>query len=183
MNIKEAKTRFLEYVEIERGRSLKTVENYDHYLSTFIEQTKVVEISEVTYEHVRKFRLWLNRQPGQFVLGQSRTTLKKKTQNYYLIALRAFLKYLMKLGHQVLTPEAIELAKVESREIDFLTPAELARILATPDLSTLGGLRDRAFLETFFSTGLRVAELCSLNQDIDLSRDEYTIRGKGDKMR
>ncbi|MDZ7726574.1 MAG: tyrosine-type recombinase/integrase [Candidatus Campbellbacteria bacterium] len=116
-------------------------------------------------------------------------TLKKKTQNYYLIALRSFLKYLLKRDISTLSPEKIELAKVSDRNLDLITREELNRILAGPDTDSenknekLAALRDRAILEMLFSTGLRVSELCSLSREIDLSREEMTIRGKGDKVR
>jgi site-specific recombinase XerD len=109
--------------------------------------------------------------------------LKKKTQNYYLIALRAFLKYMAKRGVETLSPEAIELAKVGERQIDLITREELLRLLDAPDTTTLSGMRDRAILELLFSTGLRVSELCSLTRDINLGSDELSIRGKGEKVR
>jgi site-specific recombinase XerD len=176
--IERLKREFLEYTEIERGRSLKTVENYDRYLSRFISFSKIKKPSDITADLMREYRLWLNRQPAK-----KSETLKKKTQNYYLIALRAFLKYLMKRGEKTLTPEAIELAKVGERQIDLITPAELLRFLDAPDTSTLEGLRDKAILETLFSTGLRVSELCSLSRDMDLKVEEFSVRGKGEKVR
>lgn len=187
-DLKNLKTQFLEYLEIEKGRSVKTVENYDRYLTRFLAQTKVTSPTKLTETLVREFRLWLNRQPG--VSGD----MKKKTQNYYLIALRAFLKYLRKLGIESLSPERIELAKVGARDLDLITADELNRLMTAPAkaLATAGrssssekltALRDAAILELFFSTGLRVSELCSLNADLDLTRDEFSVRGKGDKVR
>lgn len=176
-DLRSLKTQFLEYLEIEKGRSVKTVENYDRYLSRFLERTGVTSPSKLTETVVREFRLWLNRQPG--VSGD----MKKKTQNYYLIALRAFLKYLRKLGIESLSPERIELAKVGGRDLDLITADELNRLMKSPVGESLQALRDRAILELLFSTGLRVSELCSLNADIDLSRDEFSVRGKGDKIR
>jgi len=177
------KTEFLEYVEIEKGLSLKTVENYDRYLDRFFDVMEIQSIHDITDESVRKFRLYLNRQPGAKKRGQTPATLKKKTQNYHLIALRVFLKYLIKRGFEVLAPERIELAKVPDRSLDLISTQELNRLLQTPDTSTLVGARDQAILELLFSTGLRVSELCSLNRDIDLKQDELTVRGKGDKVR
>jgi site-specific recombinase XerD len=176
-DLKSLKTQFLEYLEIEKGRSLKTVENYDHYLSEFLTQTKVTSPDNLTEQIVREFRLWLNRQPG--VSG----SMKKKTQNYYLIALRAFLKYLRKLNIRSLDPERIELAKVGGRDLDLIRADELERLMKSPQGDDVSTLRDRAILELFFSTGLRVSELCSLNADLDLTRDEFSVRGKGDKVR
>ena len=183
MNLLEAKRQFLEYLEIERGRSVKTIENYDHYLETFLQHTKVTIPNQLTEELVREFRLWLNRQPGSKV-GSQVETMKRRTQNYYLIALRAFLKFLRKRGIQSLSPEIIELAKVPERSLDLISLTELNRLMMASDLKTLVGLRDRAILELLFSTGLRISELCGLvTDDLDLTRDEFSVRGKGDKVR
>ena len=176
-NIKELHQQFLEYIEIEKGRSLKTVENYDRDLRKFFEFSKIKEPGEITDEAVRNFRLWLNRKE-----------LKKKTQNYYLISLRVFLKYLAKLGIKSLPVERIELAKIGQRELDLITEEELARLLDAPKGPPAGGLkdlRDKAILELLFSTGLRVSELCSLNRDhiTDARAGEFSVRGKGDKIR
>lgn len=184
MNITDWKRRFLEYIEIEKGRSVKTVMNYDHYLSRFIAYTKISEPEEITYEVIRDYRLWLNRQSAREAKkGIPGVTLKKRTQNYYLIALRAFLKYLARQEVKVMPPERIELAKTPEHELDLISAADLNRLLNAPDGETLAMLRDRAILALFFSTGLRVSELCSLPRDLDLSRDEFSVRGKGDKVR
>ncbi len=180
---KQLKTEFLEYVEIEKGLSLKTVRNYDRYLERFFDVESITKISEITDDSVRHFRLFLNRQPGMRRRGQTPDTMKKKTQNYYLIALRVFLKYLTKRGYESLAPDRIELAKVPDRSLDLITHQELNRLMSSPDPSTLDGARNKAILELLFSTGLRVSELCSLNRDLDLSQDGFTIRGKGDKVR
>lgn len=183
MELRELKQQFLEYLEIEKGRSIKTVENYDRYLSRFLNYAKVTDPALLTDGMVREYRLWLNRQPGTKV-GRTTDTLKRKTQNYYLIALRAFLKYARKRGVESLNPERIELAKVPDRSLDLISPAELGRLMDGPDSNTEQGLRDRAILELLFSTGLRVSELCNLSQeDVDLTRDEFSVRGKGDKVR
>ncbi|PIQ91647.1 MAG: hypothetical protein COV70_02605 [Parcubacteria group bacterium CG11_big_fil_rev_8_21_14_0_20_39_22] len=180
----ELKRRFLEYIEIEKGRSLKTVENYDRYLNRFLDFSKVREPSKITEENIREFRLWLNRQAGSKTLGGKNTeTMKKKTQNYYLIALRSFLKYLTKQGIKTVSPDKIELAKVGERSLDIITKEELLRLLSSPSGDDIKSLRDRAILELLFSTGLRVSELCSLPREIDLSVDEFSIRGKGEKVR
>jgi site-specific recombinase XerD len=182
-NIRDLKTRFLEYVEIEKGRGLKTVENYDRYLTRFISQTKVKQPSDITDNVVREFRLWLNRQSGAKTKGLSSGTMKKKTQNYYLIALRAFLKYLARMDVKSLPPERIELAKTPERSLDLISIDELFDILKGPDTNTLRGLRDRTIMELLFSTGLRVSELCALPREINLKLDELSVRGKGDKVR
>ena len=110
--------------------------------------------------------------------------MKRRTQNYYLIALRAFLKFLRKRGIEALSPERIELAKVPERSLDLISSNELSRLMAAPDKKTLEGKRDKAILELFFSTGLRISELCGLSiDDVDLTRDEFSVRGKGDKVR
>lgn len=181
--IERWKREFLEYIEIEKGRSLKTVENYNHYLSRFFEFSKISSPKDITEEKVREFRLSLNRQDGRKVKGQQSATMKKNTQNYYLIALRSFLKYLLKKNVTSLRPDTIELAKTAGRQIDPVSSSELERLLSAPNGSTVADLRDKALLELFFSTGLRLAELCSLNRDLDLSKDEFSIRGKGEKVR
>lgn len=183
MTLTELKREFLEYLEIEKGRSVHTVTNYDHYLTRFLEYVKHDNPQKLSESEVREYRLWLNRQPGTKV-GRNVETLKRKTQNYYLIALRAFLKYLRKRGIESLNPERIELAKVPERSLDLISSQELERLLSAPDVHSMQGLRDKAILELLFSTGLRVSELCALSQeDVDLSRDEFSVRGKGDKVR
>ncbi len=180
--IGQLKQEFLEYIEIERGRSVKTVENYDRYLTRFFKNQEIKNPQDITEKKIRDFRLWLNRQPASLYKKNSQT-VKKRTQNYYLIAIRSFLKFLIKRGYKTVAPDQIELAKVEERSIDMISVAELERILSAPDTSTLKGLRDRSIMELLFSTGLRVSELCSLDRDLDLSRDEFPIRGKGEKVR
>ena len=181
-SLKQLKTQFLEYVEIERGRSLNTVRSYDHYLTRFLDFTKNDNPANINDNMVREFRLWLNRQST----GNNRATgetLSKKTQNYYLIALRAFLKYLARQEVKTMPAERIELAKVGERSLDLITHTELERLLNSPNGTDLKDLRDKAILELLFSTGLRVSELCSLNRDIDLHSDELSVRGKGGKVR
>ncbi|HEX2792714.1 MAG TPA: site-specific tyrosine recombinase/integron integrase [Candidatus Paceibacterota bacterium] len=178
MDARSMLRQFLEYTEIERGRAVKTIENYGHYLDRYFTQMNIVQLSDITEESIREFRLWLNRQSGT-----AGGTMKRRTQNYYLIALRAFLKYLRKRGVEGLSPERIELAKLPERQIDIISGAELRRLLDSADGTDLKSLRDKAILELLFSTGLRVSELCSLDSDIDLSRDDLSVRGKGDKVR
>jgi site-specific recombinase XerD len=178
MDLKQSKKEYLEYLEIERGRSLKTIENYDRYLNSFLSFAKIDKPQGITDEAVRNYRLWLNRQTTS-----TNNTLKKRTQNYYLIALRGFLKYLVKREIKSLPPERIELAKVSERSLDLISIDELGRLLDAPNTKDLKGLRDKAILELLFSTGLRVSELCSLSVDIDLKKDEMSVRGKGDKVR
>ncbi len=181
-NINEIKQQFLEYIEIEKGRSVKTVENYDRYLRRFLEFSKLKNPEDISETIMRNYRLWLNR----FVGGNNKKTgesLKKKTQNYHLIALRAFLKYISRRGIKSLSPEYIELAKTGDRHLDLISSEELRRLLEAPKDGDIKSLRDKAILELLFSTGLRVSELCSLSRDLDLSADEFSIRGKGEKIR
>lgn len=187
MDLFELKRQFLEYIEIEKGRSLKTVENYDRYLTSFLSfiETKGKGMAPglLTENEIREYRLWLNRRPMQNKApGEN---LKKRTQNYYLIALRSFLKYMTKRGVKSVAADQIELARVPERSLDLISTAELERLISGPDFeeNLKKRLRDKAFLELFFSTGLRVSELCSLPRDLDLTKDEFSVRGKGEKVR
>lgn len=178
MDLNTLKRQFLEYLEIEKGRSLKTVSNYERYLDRFLGFTQVKQPKDIDDEVVRKYRLWLNRQPG--IVAE----LKKNTQNYHLIALRTFLKYLERRNLASLGAGRIELAKTPARELDLITSEDLQRLLAAPKGKEEKELRDKAILELFFSTGLRVSELCSLDRDsVNLSKDEFSVRGKGEKVR
>ncbi len=205
-DLQELKFRYLEYIEIEKGRSLKTIVNYDRYITRFLEfaknKFKVLDATKLDEKILREYRLFLNRQsakPGQksnvkgFTKSQhinTEETLKKRTQNYYLIALRSFLKFLAKNKIESIKADQIELAKVGERELDLITPTELANILNAPEekmrkmnSDKLKMLRDKAILETFFSTGLRVSELASLGRNVDLKQDQISVRGKGEKVR
>lgn len=178
MTIATAIRQFLEHEDIEKGHSQLTIRNYETYLRKFLEfseKQKISDIDKVDQELVRQFRLYLS---------QINPPLKKNTRNYYLIALRSWLKYLQKRDFKVLSAEKIELAKVGERDIDILTPKELDRLLTTSKENTMIGLRNKAILEMLFSTGLRLAEIACLDRgDIDLSQKEFSIRGKGDKVR
>ena len=172
-SVAKLKKEFLEYLEIEKGRAVKTVENYDRYLKKFFEFSKISSAGGINEDIVRKYRLYLNR-----------ANLDKPTQNYYVIALRMFLKYLAKRNVESLDAEKIELAKLPQRELDLLSSEDLERLLKAPDGSSAKVLRDRAILEMFFSTGLRISELCNLKIDeINLKRGEFSVRGKGGKIR
>jgi len=176
---------FLEYLEVEKGLSHITIANYAFYLKRFAgfaKETGVAVPAKISKELVHKYRLWLNR------LSNSKSEgLKKNTQNYHLIALRGFLKYLVKNDIKSLEPEKVELAKQEQRQVDFLEGADLTRILEAPfkiELPEIIRKRDKAILELFFATGLRVSELCKLKiENINLKKDEFTVRGKGAKLR
>ncbi|MBI4426300.1 MAG: tyrosine-type recombinase/integrase [Candidatus Kerfeldbacteria bacterium] len=174
--------RFLTYLVIERGASELTKRNYEHYLTSFVAYAKLSRPADITLDDIRDFRLYLNQHDNR--RGEH---LKKSTQNYYLIALRSFLKYLAKNDVDTLAPEKIELAKTTERQVSFLEGDDLERFLnapsATKELPIIKA-RDKAILELLFSTGLRVSELARLKRDdINLNKDEFTVRGKGGKLR
>ncbi len=187
-------TQFLEHLEIEKNRSHNTLQNYKFYLGRFISWLGDKQPQDLTGEDVRKFRLWLNR-----LIDVHGEPLKKNTQNYHLIALRAFLKYLSKRDVKTLAPEKIELMKMPDRDVVFLDEGDINRLLESPlNVAKINGhtlkspfsegariiLRDKALLELLFSTGLRVSELSKLKiEDINLDRDEFTVKGKGQKNR
>lgn len=177
-------TEFLEYCEIGKNQSRQTLRNYDHYLSRFADFARAQGVTDpktIDVELVRKYRLHLNR-----LADEQGRQLKLITQNYHLIALRAFLKYLSKMDVKSLAPEKIELPKNPMRQVEFLEPDELDRLFEAVGKETdeLLRLRDLAILATLFSTGLRVSELASLRRDnINIERGEFPVRGKGGKLR
>ncbi len=179
MRVQALITDFLEYLEIEQNRSQRTISNYDHYLTRLVDYAGDIDISDVTPELIRKWRLWLNR------LGTNTSDeLGKNTQNYHLIALRSFLKFCSKRGITAISADKIELARTKRTQVTFLSDEEIKRLLNQPDLHDAAGLRDRAILELLFSSGLRVSELVGLNKDhINLKRLEFMVRGKGQKDR
>ncbi len=183
---------FLEYLEIERNVSRLTIRNYSHYLQRFFDflagprdpsspplSVKIVKISEINPENIRQYRLYLSR-----FVDEKGMSLKRVTQNYHLIALRSFLKYLAKRDIVTVSPDKIDLPKAESRSIKFLEHNDVERLMNMPDMNTKEGVRDKAILEVLFSTGLRVSELVSLNRDqINLDRREFSVIGKGRRTR
>lgn len=179
MLFQKAKTNFLEYLEIEQNRSQKTIQNYDHYLTRLADYAGDISVDDITPDLVRQWRLWLHR------LGTYESDeLGKNTLNYHLIALRSFLKYCAKQNVKTMSPEKIELARVQRKQVTFLDTDELARLFAQPSAESLIGKRDRAILELLFSSGLRVSELVGLDRDhINLKRREFMVRGKGQKDR
>lgn len=187
-NINNLITDFLEYCEIEKNRSQLTIRNYDHYLRRFFEFAQKKGVSSpgaISLDLVREYRLYLNR-----LKDEHGNNLKKITQNYHIIALRAFLRYLVKRDIKSLAAEKVELGKIERKEVTFLEADELERLLVSADPEKASKkkkfitLRDRAILETLFSTGLRVSELANLDRNhINLTRGEFMIRGKGGKER
>jgi site-specific recombinase XerD len=170
---------FIEDIEVGRGRSVKTAENYHLYLERLVEFAGDITVDKITADMVRKWRLWLNRYTNDH--GQR---LESKTQNYHLIALRSFLKYLAKRDIESLSPEKIDLSKNVRKQVSFLTSEEVERLLEAVGASSVTDLRDRAILELLFSGGLRVSELCNLDRGhINLNRREFMVRGKGQKDR
>ncbi len=170
---------YLDYLEVERGRSRKTRENYKHYLERFSGWAKIEKPTEIDADLVREYRLFLNRTEDKF--GRP---LKKITKNYHITALRNFLRYLARTDIKSLSADKIELAKQSPRQVDFLEGDELERLLNAPEGSGPRALRDKALLELLFSTGLRVSELCRLNRNsVNMETGEFSVRGKGEKIR
>lgn len=181
-------TDYLDYLEIEKNRSRKTRENYERYLRRFTDwlcaatNKKEGQLTpqDITADMIRQYRLWLNR----VIIEGSEENLKKNTQTYYIIALRNLLKYLSKRDVPVVAADKVELPKMPMREINLISSEELERLLDQPNTSALKGLRDKAILETLFSTGLRVSELAGLKKDsINLKTGEFSVKGKGSKIR
>jgi site-specific recombinase XerD len=182
MKISSLVKQFLDHLEIEKNRSPRTRENYGFYLNRFVKYAGDTEPAAITADRVREYRLHLNR-----LTDAKGASLKKNTQNYHLIALRAFLKYLAKRDIKTLSPEKVELGKMPERQVAFLEGDDLGRLLEAPAKfagDPLTALRDKAILELLFSTGLRVSELTGLKREsVNLKRDEFTVRGKGSKLR
>lgn len=197
MDIETLLKDYLDHLEIEKNRSIKTRINYERYLKRFLEFSKIRKPEQISQDLVRQYRLWLNRRPAFAKATEGKPVgLKKNTQNYYLIALRNFLKYLAKRDIETLSADKIELGKQSERQVVFLEENELERLLNAPATASGGvppkagmaslskSLRDKAILELLFSTGLRVSELCALNRDsINFRSGEFSVRGKGDKIR
>lgn len=177
--IRKLKTEFLEHLEIEKNRSQLTIRNYDHYLEYFFKWSKAKSPADINADIVRKFRLFLNRRKES---GEKE--LKKVTQDYYVIAIRGFLKYLAKRDIKTLPSDKVELGKSKDREVEFLEPFEVEKLLLQARGPKLEKFRDSAILSLLFSTGLRVSELTGLNRDsINLDTGEFSVRGKGGKIR
>lgn len=183
-------TDFLDYSEIEKGLSVKTQENYSRFLNKFFKWLEDNNLSSITPnkltdDHVWKYRVFLSRH----IDPKKKTGLKKSTQNYYLIALRSLLEFFVEKGIECLPPTKIKLAKDKSdHEVKFLTLAQMERLLSSPDISAESGMRDKAILESFFSTGLRISELSALDRDqLKIKKDtkelEISVVGKGSKVR
>lgn len=179
MYMSELLADYIEYMEVERGRTMKTAENYALYLNRLIEFAGDIKVNELNEDLLRKYRLWLNRYENE-----SGSSLAKITQCYHLIALRGFLTYLSKRGIKSLSPDRVELPKISRKQVTFLDHDEIEQILCTIDISEESGLRDRAIVELLFSSGLRVSELSKINRNnINLKTREFMVRGKGSKDR
>lgn len=173
-------TDFLEYLELERNASRLTIRNYDHYLKRFLEFAGDIDPKDIDLNLIRKYRLYLS----GWTNPKTKESLKRITQNYFMIALRAFLRYLARMDVQTLSAEKVELRESDPRPLKVLDDAQLKLLLEAPDTGKKDGIRDQAILETLFSTGLRVSELAHLNRDtINLERREFGIVGKGGKER
>lgn len=175
-------TQFLEHLEIERNVSRLTIRNYSLYLRRFcnwLKDQEIDNVSNIDKEVIRKYRLYLARYTDD--KGQ---TLSKRTQSYYIIGLRSWLKWLVKNDVQVIQPEKIDLPKADAHQMKFLPIESVERLLAQPNISSQAGLRDKAILEVLFSTGLRVSELVGLSRDqINLQSQEFGVIGKGRRQR
>jgi len=176
-------TQFFEYLEVEKNSSKLTIRDYAHYLKVFenwfVMHHPESSIEALNLDIIRKYRVFLSQKVDQ--KGQP---IKRVTQNYYVIALRSFLRYLIKNDIKTLEPSKIDLPKTESRSLKFLEREQIDRLVTMPDTSKIDGMRDRAILELLFSTGLRVSELVSLNHiQINLDRREFGIIGKGKRSR
>lgn len=174
---------FLEHLEIEKNCSPLTIRDYRHYLNRFLSWLsptfKNPTPKNINLETVKKYRVYLAR-----FSDKSGRTLSRQTQSYHVIALRSFLRWLIKNDYETLAPEKVDLPKIESRSLKFLTADQLERLLAQPNIAKPTGLRDKAILETLFSTGLRVSELVKLNREtINLDRREFGVKGKGGRSR
>src|SRR3989338_9222422 len=175
---------FLEYLEIERNLSPLTIRDYRHYLENFASWSQahspIARPQDITVELIRKYRVYL----AHYNSPNGNLPLKKVTQNYYVIALRSFLKYLIRKDLAVVSPDKIDLPKTESRSLKFLDRDQLDRLLSQPAISSDRGMRDKTLMEMLFSTGLRVSELCRLNRDqINIERREFGVIGKGGRAR
>lgn len=183
-SLEKLKDDFLEELEIGQGRSTKTVSNYDHYLRRFFKQQEITQVNQITLDTVRHFRRWLNQQAISPTSSSEESGVSLATQNYHLIALRQFLKYLNQRDIPCLSPDKVGLAKLPERDIDVLYPEEVDALLQSPRGEALSTARDRAILHTLFSTGVRISELIALQRD-DIREDgnEIAVRGKGNKVR
>lgn len=186
MTTQESVLRFLEYCELDKNLSQTTIKMYGYYLNFFAQWIAVnaVEVSEditkLTDDHIRRFRLFL----AQQYKNPHKGALKRQSQNYFLIAVRSMLRYLIREEIPVMSPDKIILGKTMDREIRYLSPEDLQKLFDSVQGTSRTKLRDKAILEVLFSTGLRVAELSKLNRDrINLTTGEFNVIGKGGHAR
>src|SRR3972149_2055716 len=101
---------FLEYLEVEKGSSNLTLRNYRHYLRRYLnyakEQGLPLNLKGINLDNVHEYRKFLSRLPDA-----KDGTLSRKTQGFHIIAIRSFLRYLIKNNYQVLSPDSLELPK------------------------------------------------------------------------
>lgn len=174
MSVEKLLTGYLDHLTIERNRSPKTRTNYKRCLDIFLRDMHIRNISDISEDAIRSFRV---------ALSTKKPPLSKRTQAYYVIVIRNFLKYLIKRGYKPVAPERIDLPKLPTRHVSIIDYSDLERLLDAPKGADIRSLRDKAILETFFSTGLRISELCSLDRYTNLERSELSIRGKGGAVR
>lgn len=183
MLFKDAHLKFLDYLEVIKNKSPRTIEQYDRHLRKFgefliEEKNKSVqkfEVEKITLDLADNFRSYIYKK---------NSAISIKTANAYMITLRSFLKYLEKKWFNSLSATAIDLIKAEDRHIEYLTEEELERLFSSPDKWTIIWTRDLAIMVCIYSTGLRISELTKLNiNDIDLKRKEFAIRWKWRKIR
>lgn len=181
---------FLDWLEIEKGLSSKSQENYSRFLRKFFIWLKINKLENIkphqlTPDHIRDYRLFLARQ----YLPKTKQALKKSTQGYYLIALRSLLNYFADRDILSLPAEKIKLARdKDDREVHFLNLEQIRKLFSVVDVSKVQGLRDRAIFESLFSTGMRIAELVALNREqieikTGIQELEISIIGKGGRIR
>lgn len=186
MGIKQAISNFLEYCDLDKNLSPKTVKMYSYYINFFanwylkLKNIENIEVEKLDEHDVRDFRLYLSNQYKNPYKG----ALKRQTQNYFLVALRSFFRYLIRQKLKVIPPEMIDLGKRKDRTVEFLSPDKLEKLFQVVETKDELGIRDRAILEVLFSTGLRVSELVALNKEhADLKTGEFGVIGKGGKAR
>lgn len=182
MLFKEAHNKFLNYLEVIKNKSPRTVEQYDRHLKKFneyikekIKDNESFKVEDISLDIAEWFRSYLY---------EKRRNISIKTANAYMITIRSFLKFLERKWHKSLSPTSIDLIKAEERHVEFLTPEELERLFNAPNKNNITWLRDLAIMECIYSTWLRISELTSLNKkDINLKRKEFAVRWKWRKVR
>jgi site-specific recombinase XerD len=181
---------FMEYLDVEKGLSHNSQITYSRFINKFTDWLKENHYTsllphELTADHIYEYRVYLSKTYNK----NTREPLKRTSINYYLIALRNLLNYFADRDILAVPAEKIKLfPEKKEKNIKFLNLEQIEDLLNAPDVTNIIGLRDKAILETLFSTGLRVAELVSLNRNqiklTNLNDDlEVNIIGKGNRMR